>query len=379
MTCIALFQYCLFLWSWSVKSSAMTMSAELVTISCRRATEGVVAAVWDASACWDIFVEVGYWCESGAVKSLNIMEQKSVRWRLGSPDTQFISPHNKPWVLPGTDNTDMVVDEPQFLPFGVAMNATAWGHQLGLPSSSMLLNACPSQPLLSMLAPSWDSPPLSLEVQPSAADQQWEAWQASHSMPSLAAIAPSWDLPTSSPAVSPPPRSLPASTQIPQTAPSPLDHAYMDEQLDGVAASEPQPIPATSQQPSPQPMATNATAVLSVLACFLALQRFASDLVYKEGIHDEGPITTSVEKAQWLVVLLMGPADEHLPHLNTTTDGQIIVAYNHYSNILVESSIWFHLLLARRAQLARTQQYIQDLMTSDWDGKDELELDEDLL
>ncbi|KAI5998546.1 hypothetical protein F5J12DRAFT_895487 [Pisolithus orientalis] len=140
----------------------------------------------------------------------------------------------------------MVVDEPEFLPFRAAANAAAWGHQLGLPSSSMLLNASPSCPLLSMLAPSWDSPLLSLEVQPSAADQQWEAWQASHSMPSLAAIAPSWDSPTSSLAVSPPPRSLLASAQIPQTVPSPPDHAYMDEWLDGVAASKPQPILATS-------------------------------------------------------------------------------------------------------------------------------------
>ncbi|KAI6155651.1 hypothetical protein BKA82DRAFT_4348872 [Pisolithus tinctorius] len=241
----------------------------------------------------------------------------------------------------------MAIDESEFLPFGAATNAASWGHQLGLPSSSMLPNASPAQPSLSMLALSWDSPPLSLEVQPSAADQQWESWQASHSMPSLAPLAPSWDSPTSSPVVSPPPRSLLASAQIPQTEPLPLEHSSMDEQLDSVAASEPQPIPATSRQPSPQPMATDAT--------------------------------TAVEKAWWLAVLLSGPADEHPPHLNTTTDGPIIAAYNHYSNILVESSIWFHLLLARREQLARTQQYIQDLMTSDWDGEDELELDEDLL
>ncbi|KAI5996888.1 hypothetical protein F5J12DRAFT_785303 [Pisolithus orientalis] len=163
----------------------------------------------------------------------------------------------------------MIVDEPEFLLFRVAENATAWGHQLGSPLSSMLPNAGPSQPLLSMLAPSWDSPPLSLEVQPSAADQQWEAWQASHSMPSLATIVPSWDSPTSSPAASPPPRSLLASTQIPQTASSPLDHAYMDEWLDGAAASEPQPIPATSQQPSPWPMATDATTVTWVYKEFM--------------------------------------------------------------------------------------------------------------
>ncbi|KAI6000357.1 hypothetical protein F5J12DRAFT_784374 [Pisolithus orientalis] len=153
----------------------------------------------------------------------------------------------------------MVVDEPEFLPFRVAMNAAAWGHQLGSPSSSMPLNASPSQPSLSMLAPSWDSPPLSLE----------EAWQASHSMPSLATIVPSWDLPTSSLAVSPPPRLLPASAQIPQTVPFPLDHAYMDEWLDGAAASEPQPIPATSWQPSPWPTATNATAVTWVYKEFM--------------------------------------------------------------------------------------------------------------
>ncbi|KAI6012387.1 hypothetical protein F5J12DRAFT_781359 [Pisolithus orientalis] len=228
----------------------MTMSAALVTISCGRVMEGVVvAAVWDASACWDIFVEVGYWCKSSAVKLLNIMEQKSV--------------------LPGADNTDMVVDEPEFLPFGAATNATASGHQLGSPSSSMPPNASPSLPSLSMLVPSWDSPPLSLELQPSAADQQWEVWQASHSMPSLAAIAPSWDSPTSSLAVSPPPRSLLASAQIPQTVPSPMVHAYMDEWLDGAAASEPQPIPAISWQPSPQPTATNATAVTWVYKDFM--------------------------------------------------------------------------------------------------------------
>ncbi|KAI6140454.1 hypothetical protein BKA82DRAFT_4019467 [Pisolithus tinctorius] len=194
----------------------------------------------------------------------------------------------------------MAIDEPEFLPFRVATNATAWGHQLGSPLSSMLLinNGSCSE----------------------------------------------------------------------QTVPSPLEHACMDEQLDGAAASKPQPILATSWQPSPQPTATDATT---------ALQRFTSDLGI-QGIHDEGPITT-LEKAWQLVVLLMGLADEHPPHLNTTTNGPIIVAYNHYSNILVESSIQFHLLLARRAQLARTQQYIQDLMTSDWDGEDELELDEDLL
>ncbi|KAI6140506.1 hypothetical protein BKA82DRAFT_4019505 [Pisolithus tinctorius] len=249
------------------------------------------------------------------------MEQKLVRWRWrpGNPDTRFISPCKKPWVLPGADNTDMAIDEPEFLPFRAAMNATAWGHQLGLPLSSMPPNAGPSQPSLSMLAPPWDSPPLSLE-----------------------------------------------------TAPSPLEHACMDEQLDDVATTEPQPIPATSWQPSPQPTATDATA-----AHFLALQHFTSDLGI-QGIHDKGPITT-LKKAQWLVVLLSGPVDEHPPHLNTTTNGPIIVAYNHYSNMLVESSIWFHLLLARREQLARTQQYIQDLMTHNWDGEDELELDEDSL
>ncbi|KAI6003237.1 hypothetical protein F5J12DRAFT_783668 [Pisolithus orientalis] len=163
----------------------------------------------------------------------------------------------------------MVIDEPEFLLFRVAMNAAAWGHQLGLPSPSMPLNAGPSWPLLSMLAPSWDFPPLSLEVQPSAADQQWEAWQASHSMPSLATIAPSWDSLTSSLAVSPPPRSFLASAQIPQTVPSPPDHAYMDECLDGAAASEPQPILATSWQPSPQPTATNAAAVTWVYKEFM--------------------------------------------------------------------------------------------------------------
>ncbi|KAI6006501.1 hypothetical protein F5J12DRAFT_782790 [Pisolithus orientalis] len=163
----------------------------------------------------------------------------------------------------------MVIDEPEFLPFGTATNATALGHQLGLPLSSMLPNAGPSLPSLSMLAPSWDSPPLSPESQPSAADQQWEAWQASHSMPSLATIVPSWDSPTSSLAVSPPPRSLLASTQIPQTVPSPVVHAYMDEWLDGTAASKPQPIPAISWQPSPQPMATNAAAVTWVYKDFM--------------------------------------------------------------------------------------------------------------
>ncbi|KAI6009458.1 hypothetical protein F5J12DRAFT_781998 [Pisolithus orientalis] len=120
-----------------------------------------------------------------------------------------------------------------------------------------------------MLAPSWDSPPLSPEVQPSAADQQWEAQQASHSMPSLATIAPSWDSPTSSLAVSLPPRSLPASTQIPPTVPSPPEHGWMDEQSDDAAASEPQPILATSQQPSPWPMATNAAAVTWVYKEFM--------------------------------------------------------------------------------------------------------------
>ncbi|KAI6139177.1 hypothetical protein BKA82DRAFT_4020350 [Pisolithus tinctorius] len=240
-----------------------------------------------------------------AMQSQSIMEQKSVRWRPGSPDTRFISPQKKPQVLPGADDTDMAVDELEFLLFGAAANATAWGHQLGSPSSSMPPNAGPSWPLLSMLAPSWDSPPLSPE-----------SWQGSHSMPSLAAIAPSWDSPTSSPAVSPPPRSLLASTQVAQTVPSPLEHACMDEWLDSVAATEPQPIPATSWQPSPEPMATDATAVT---------------WVYKE-FMTKGQL-------QHLVVLLMGPADEHLPHLNTTTDGPIVAAYNHYSNILVESSI----------------------------------------
>ncbi|KAI6006558.1 hypothetical protein F5J12DRAFT_927451 [Pisolithus orientalis] len=163
----------------------------------------------------------------------------------------------------------MAIDEPEFLLFGAATNAAAWGHQLGFPSSSMLPNASPAWPSLSMLAPSWDSPPLSPEVQPSAADQQWELWQASHSMPSLAAIAPSWDSPTSSPAVSPPPRSTPASAQIPQTEPSPLEHGCMDEQLYGVAASEPQPILATSQQPSPQPTATDAATVTWVYKKFM--------------------------------------------------------------------------------------------------------------
>ncbi|KAI6008153.1 hypothetical protein F5J12DRAFT_782390 [Pisolithus orientalis] len=236
----------------------MTMSAALVTISCGRVMEGAAAAaVWDASACWDIFVEVGYWCESSAVKLLNITEKNSVRWRPGSLDTRC------------ANNTDMVIDEPEFLPFGAAVNATASGHQLGSPSSSMLPNAGPSWPSLSMLVPSWDSPPLSPESQPSAADQQWEAWQASHSMPSLATIVPSWDLPTSSPAVSPPPRSLLASAQIPQTVASPVVHAYMDEQLDGVAASKPQPILPISWQPSPQPMATNATAATWVYKDFM--------------------------------------------------------------------------------------------------------------
>ncbi|KAI6006256.1 hypothetical protein F5J12DRAFT_783029 [Pisolithus orientalis] len=155
----------------------MTMSAALVTISCGRAMEGVaVAVVWDASVCWDIFVEVGYWCESGAVKLLNIMEQKSVRWRPGR------------------------------------------GHQLGSPSSSMPPNAGPTLPSLSMLAPSWDSPPLSPELQPSAADQQWECH-----LPWFMHIWTEW--------------------------------------LDGAAASKPQPIPAISWQLSPQPMATDAAAV----------------------------------------------------------------------------------------------------------------------
>ncbi|KAI6137974.1 hypothetical protein BKA82DRAFT_4022135 [Pisolithus tinctorius] len=163
----------------------------------------------------------------------------------------------------------MAVDEPEFLLFRVAVNATAWGHQLGSPSSSMPPNASPSWPLLSMLAPSWDSPPLSPEVQPSAADQQWELWQGSHSMPSLATIAPSWDSPTSSLAVSPPPRSLPASAQVAQIVPSPLEHACMDEWLDGVAAAKPQPIPATSQQPSPEPTATDAAAVTWVYKEFM--------------------------------------------------------------------------------------------------------------
>ncbi|KAI6141669.1 hypothetical protein BKA82DRAFT_4018659 [Pisolithus tinctorius] len=81
----------------------------------------------------------------------------SVRWRPGSPDTRFISPHKKLWVLPGCKDTDMAIDEPAFLLFRAAMNAG------------------PSWPPLSMLAPSWDSPPLSPKVQPSAADQQWEA------------------------------------------------------------------------------------------------------------------------------------------------------------------------------------------------------------
>ncbi|KAI6153464.1 hypothetical protein BKA82DRAFT_27874 [Pisolithus tinctorius] len=165
----------------------------------------------------------------------------------------IISPRKKPWVLPGADDTDMAVDEPEFLLFGAAANAPAWGYQLGSPSSSMPPNAGPSRPSLSMLAPSWDSPPLSPEVQPSPSDQQWESWQGSHSMPSLATIAPSWDSPTSSLAVSPPPRSLPASTRIAQTVPCPLEHARMDEQLDGAAAGGPQPIPATSRQPSPEP------------------------------------------------------------------------------------------------------------------------------
>ncbi|KAI6145152.1 hypothetical protein BKA82DRAFT_4016630 [Pisolithus tinctorius] len=163
----------------------------------------------------------------------------------------------------------MAVDEPEFLPFGAAVNAPAWGHQLGSPSSSMLLNAGPSWPLLSMLAPSWDSLPLLPEVQPSAADHQWESWQGSHSMPSLAAIAPSWDSPTSSLAVSPPPRSLLASAQVAQTVPSPLEHACMDEQLDGVAAAKLQPILATSWQPSPEPTATDATAVTWVYKEFM--------------------------------------------------------------------------------------------------------------
>ncbi|KAI6138170.1 hypothetical protein BKA82DRAFT_4021662 [Pisolithus tinctorius] len=147
----------------------------------------------------------------------------------------------------------MAIDEPEFLPFRAAMNAPAWGHQLGSPSSSMPPNAGPSWPSLSMLAPSWDSPPLLLEVQPSASDQQWESWQGSHSMPSLATIVPSWDSPTSSPA----------------TVPSPLEHACMDERLDGMAAARPQPILATSQQPSPEPMATDATAVTWVYKEFM--------------------------------------------------------------------------------------------------------------
>ncbi|KAI5999778.1 hypothetical protein F5J12DRAFT_784556 [Pisolithus orientalis] len=79
----------------------------------------------------------------------------------------------------------------------------------------------------------------------------------------------SGDLPTSSLAVSSPPRSLLASAQIPQTVPSPVVHAYMDEWLDGAAASEPQLIPAISQQPSPQPMATNAAAVTWVYKDFM--------------------------------------------------------------------------------------------------------------
>ncbi|KIN93580.1 hypothetical protein M404DRAFT_35966 [Pisolithus tinctorius Marx 270] len=163
----------------------------------------------------------------------------------------------------------MAIDEPEFLLFGAATNATAWGHQLGSPLSSMPLNASPSRPSLSMLAPSWDSPPLLPEVQPSAADQQWESQQGSHSMPSLAAIAPSWDSPTSSPAVSPPPRLLPAAAQIAQTVPSPLEHGCMDERLDGVAAAKLQPMLATSWQLSPQPTATNATAgECHVISCF---------------------------------------------------------------------------------------------------------------
>ncbi|KAI6015010.1 hypothetical protein F5J12DRAFT_781098 [Pisolithus orientalis] len=200
----------------------MTMSAALVTISHGRAMEGVVAVV-----VWDVSITEYHGAKVSKV------EAGQSRYLI------------------------------------TATNAVAWGHQLGLPSSSMLPNAGPSQPLLSMLAPSWDSPPLSPEVQPPAADQQWEAWQASHSMPSLATIAPSWDLPTSSLAVSPPPRLLPASAQIPQTAPSPMEHACMDEQLDGVAASKPQPILATSQQPSPWPTATNATTVTWVYKEFM--------------------------------------------------------------------------------------------------------------
>ncbi|KAI6141071.1 hypothetical protein BKA82DRAFT_32175 [Pisolithus tinctorius] len=166
----------------------------------------------------------------------------------------------------------MAVDELEFLPFGVAVNAPAWGHQLGSPSSSMPPNAGPSRPSLSMLAPSWDSPPLSLEVQPSASDQQWESRQGSLSMPSLAAIAPSWDSPTSSLAVSPPPRLLPASTPIAKTVPSPLGHARMDERLDCAAAAGPQPIPATSWQPSLEPTATDAAAATWVYKEFMMKQ-----------------------------------------------------------------------------------------------------------
>ncbi|KAI5998408.1 hypothetical protein F5J12DRAFT_784980 [Pisolithus orientalis] len=136
---------------------------------------------------------------------------------------------------------------------------------------TIILHAAKCQPFpaITQHAPSWDSPPLSLESWPSAADQQWEVQQASHSMPSLATIAPSLDFPTSSLAVSPPPRSLLASAQIPQTVPSPMVHAYMDEQLDGVAASKPQPILAISWQPSSQPMATNAAAATWVYKDFM--------------------------------------------------------------------------------------------------------------
>ncbi|KAI5983736.1 hypothetical protein F5J12DRAFT_787725 [Pisolithus orientalis] len=252
------------------------------------------------------------------------MDQKSVRWRPGSLDT--------------------CIDEPEYLPFGAAAATGTWPEQLALSSSSSQAFASPCQCLpLRVVAPLWDSPPLSPSSQQPSTNHRGDDPVAAHSIPSLTAITPSWDSPTSLPAHtahSPMPVSFVASPPHTTTQPPTKDHPNMDEEPD---------------------------AELTANSHFAALQQFTDDL----GIQ--------VTKARWLAILLSGPASEHPALLNTATDGPIVATYNHYSNILVKSSIRFWLLLARGEQVMQTQQYIEDLMTKDWDGEDEVEIDEDLL
>ncbi|KAI6146007.1 hypothetical protein BKA82DRAFT_4016164 [Pisolithus tinctorius] len=260
-----------------------------------------------------------------------ILDQKPVRWRPGSLDTC------SKWSLNG-----LIISQ---------------------------------HPLLRAVAPSWDSPPLLLSSQQPSTNHRGDDPVAAHSILSLAAIAPSWDLPTSLPAhaaLSLTPVSFVASPLHMTTQPPTQDHLYMDEGSDAELTADSHPLTSGLRLISQPSAETDAAA-----SHFSSLQQFANNLGI-EGIHEEGPITTLV-KARWLAILLSGPASDHPMPLNTATNGPIVTAYNHYSNILAESSIRFWLLLARQEQVEWTQQYIEDLMTMDLDGEDEVEIDDNLL